>query len=288
MRCYRLSDFAACHLDQPAVFSNWESLCFSRDACLEIRMSALKTNHILAIIPARQGSKSIPHKNIRSVGGKPLMAYSIEHALASGRITRTIVSTDSAYYADMARSHGAEVPFLRPEAISQDHSTDLEVFQHALAWLKEHENYVPDICVHLRPTSPVRKVDDIDQMIGILENNPGLDAVRSVAENLETPYKMWFRAEDGLLKPVVEQDLQGRLIREAYNMPRQKLPVTYLQNASIDVVRSRTILEKHSMTGDKIYGYVMAENFDIDYESQLPNLFLTGKQKRRARLFVLI
>lgn len=228
-----------------------------------------KINHILAIIPARQGSKSIPHKNIRSVGGKPLIAYSIEHALASGRITRTIVSTDSTYYADIARSFGAEAPFLRPDNISQDHSTDLEVFRHALQWLQEKEGYVPDICVHLRPTSPVRKVEDIDSMIEILEGNPGLDAVRSIAENMETPYKMWFRNEDGLLKPVVQQDLQGKLIEEAYNMPRQKLPVTYLQNASVDVVRTSTVLEKNSMTGDNIYGFVMAENFDIDYESQL-------------------
>jgi CMP-N-acetylneuraminic acid synthetase len=228
-----------------------------------------KITHILAIIPARQGSKSIPHKNIRSVGGKPLMAYSIEHALSAKRITRTIVSTDSAYYADIARSYGAEVPFLRPESISQDHSTDLEVFQHALQWLKENEKYVPDICVHLRPTSPVRKAEDIDHIIEVLESNPHLDSVRSVAENLETPYKMWFRDEEGLLKPIVQWDLQGKVIEEAYNMPRQKLPVTYLQNASVDVMRASTILEKNSMTGDAIYGYVMADNFDIDYESQL-------------------
>ena len=248
-----------------------------------------KTPHILAIIPARQGSKSIPHKNIRSVGGKPLMAYSIEHALSAKRITRTIVSTDSAYYADIARSYGAEVPFLRPEAISQDHSTDLEVFQHAMQWLKENENYVPDICVHLRPTSPVRKPSDIDSMIEILMENPRLDAVRSVAENLETPYKMWFRDEEGLLKPIVQRDLQGKLIEEAYNMPRQKLPVTYLQNASVDVVRTSTLLEKNSMTGDAIYGYVMAENFDIDYESQLTRvatqLVTNGHGENKSKTF---
>ncbi|MDO1451001.1 acylneuraminate cytidylyltransferase family protein [Rhodocytophaga aerolata] len=248
-----------------------------------------KIPHILAIIPARQGSKSIPHKNIRSVGGKPLMAYSIEHALLAKRITRTIVSTDSAYYADIARSYGAEVPFLRPEAISQDHSTDLEVFQHALQWLQESENYVPDICVHLRPTSPVRKAADIDSMIEILMENPSLDAVRSVAANLETPYKMWFRDEEGLLKPIVQRDLQGKLIEEAYNMPRQKLPVTYLQNASVDVVRTSTLLEKNSMTGDAIYGYVMAENFDIDYESQLTRvatqLVTNGHGENKSKIF---
>jgi CMP-N-acetylneuraminic acid synthetase len=222
------------------------------------------TNGVLAIIPARQGSKSIPHKNIRSVGGKPLLAYSIEHALAAQRVDRVIVSTDSPYYADIARSYGAEVPFLRPEAIAQDHSTDLEVFQHALGWLGEHEGRIPGLCVHLRPTCPVRNPADIDEMIGILEGDARLDSVRSVAQSPETPYKMWFRGEDGRLAPVIPTD-----IREAHNQPRQQLPVTYLQNAAIDVTRSRTILEKHSMTGQAIYGYVMPAHFDIDYEDQL-------------------
>jgi CMP-N-acetylneuraminic acid synthetase len=252
-------------------------------------MPDLNTKHVLAIIPARQGSKSIPHKNIRSVGGKPLMAYSIEHALAAKKVTRTIVSTDSAYYADIARSYGAEVPFMRPENISQDHSTDLEAFRHALQWLKENEGYVPDICVHLRPTTPVRNAEDIDRMIEILERSPELDAVRSVSENLETPYKMWFRNEEGLLKPVVQHDLKGRLIEEAYNMPRQQLPVTYLQNASVDVVRTSTLLEKNSMTGNAIYGYVMAENFDIDYESQLTRvatqLVTSGHEDKKSKTF---
>lgn len=247
-------------------------------------MSDSKTTHILAVIPARQGSKSIPHKNIRSVAGKPLLAYSIEHALASRRITRTMVSTDSEYYASIARSFGAQVPFIRPESISGDHSTDLEVFQHALHWLQTHEGYVPDICVHLRPTSPIRNVEDIDAMIELLENNPDLDSVRSVVENIETPFKMWFRNEQGILSPVIQTD-----IREAYNQPRQKLPVTYLQNASVDVVRRRTLTEKNSMTGDAIYGYVMAENHDIDYESQLEKVAVqiqpNGKTEKKAKTF---
>ena len=220
--------------------------------------------NVIAIIPARAGSKSIAHKNIRSIAGKPMLAYSIEHALASRHIRRIIVSTDSEMYAGIARSFGAETPFLRPAKISQDHSTDLEVFAHALHWLGEHENHVPDICVHLRPTHPVRNVADIDAMIDILSENNDLDSVRSVVESPETPYKMWFRGADGLLKPVVQTN-----IREACNQPRQALPPTYLQNASVDVTRSRTILKKKSMTGDAIHGYVMAEIHDIDHEGQL-------------------
>ncbi len=219
---------------------------------------------VLAIIPARSGSKSIKDKNIRKIGGKPLLVYSIEHALQSACINRVIVSTDSKRYAYIARRYGADVPFIRPPEISGDHATDLEVFEHALIWLLEHENYKPDICVHLRPTYPVRDVRDIDNMIEIMVNSPEIDSVRSIALSPETPFKMWFRNEDGILRPVVECDLP-----EAYNRPRQVLPVTYLQNASIDVVRATTITKKASMTGDQIFGYVLDHNWDIDQTEQL-------------------
>lgn len=218
----------------------------------------------LALIPARSGSKSIKNKNIRKIGGKPLLAYSIIHALKSAYINRVIVSTDSIRYAKIAKEFGAEVPFIRPDNISSDKSTDLEVFRHALNWLKDHEGYEPEICVHLRPTYPIRYIQDIDNMIQIIINNPAIDSVRSIAISPETPFKMWFRQQDGLLRPVVECD-----INEAYNEPRQFLPLVYLQNASIDVIRTTTIKIKQSMTGDKIYGYIMKENWDIDQMGQL-------------------
>ena len=219
-------------------------------------------SRVLAVIPARAGSKGIPDKNIRLFGDKPLMAHSIEHALKSRLINRTIVSTDSAQYAETARQYGAETPFLRPAEFALDRSTDLEVFQHALTWLKENEGYVPDICVHLRPTHPIRKVQDIDQIIEILLNNPKIDSVRSVAPAPDTPFKMWFRGDEGLLTSVVQSDIQ-----DPYNQPRQLLPQTYLQNASVDAVRAQVITEMNSMTGRRIYGYVMEQNFDIDTET---------------------
>jgi len=223
-----------------------------------------KQPQILVLIPARSGSKSIPDKNIRIIAGKPLLAYSIAHALASKLINRTIVSTDSPVYAEIARKYLAEVPFLRPSEISQDSSTDLEVFIHALKWLKENEGYMPDICVHLRPTYPIRKVEDIDSTIQILIDNPDIDSVRSVVPSKETPMKMWFIRDAGLLSPVVKTEL-----KEAYNLPRQLLPQAYLQNGCIDVVRTQIITEMKSMTGTRIFGYVMDDNFDIDTEDQL-------------------
>jgi CMP-N,N'-diacetyllegionaminic acid synthase len=214
---------------------------------------------ILAIIPARSGSKGIPHKNIFKLAGKPLLAYSITHALASSLVTRTLVSTDSHHYATIAREYGAEVPFIRPIEYSQDQSTDLVVFQHALNWLAENENYRPEICVHLRPTHPIRDPKHIDAMIQIMLNDSEIDSVRSVVPSPETPYKMWFYNTNGTLSPVV-----STTIKDAYNMPRQVLPQTYLQNACIDVVRSRVVTEMQSMSGNYIAGFIMNENHDID------------------------
>ena len=223
---------------------------------------------VLAIIPARSGSKSVRDKNIRIMNGKPMLAYSIEHALVSSRIDRVIVSTDSPKYQAVAKEYGAEVPFLRPAAISGDTSLDIEVFQHALGWLKENEDYDADICVHLRPTHPVRDPADIDKMISVLEANPEFDAVRSVSPAKQTPYKMW-------LFPDKTSDQMCPLtscgIPEAYNAPRQILPEVYMQNACVDVIRSGTILNKHSMTGDKIAGYRMAYDFDVDTETEFLN-----------------
>lgn len=222
---------------------------------------------ILALIPARAGSKALVDKNIRPVAGKPMLVHSIEHAKASSLIDRVIVSTNSPAYAEIAKAAGAEVPFLRPPEISQDHSTDLQAFMHALQWLKEKEGKLPDICVHLRPTSPFRDVKDIDAIIQILIDNPQIDSVRSVAKAPAPPFKMWFLGKDNMLEPIVKTS-----IRDAHNLPRQMLPQAYLQNACIDAVRTSVILEKKSMTGDRIYGYVMEKDFDIDTKDDLERL----------------
>jgi CMP-N-acetylneuraminic acid synthetase len=215
---------------------------------------------VCAIIPARSGSKSIKDKNIRLLNGKPMLAYSIEHALNSKTIDRVIVSTDSRKYAQIAKEFGAEVPFLRPNDISGDSSLDIEVFKHALLFLKEKEDYLPDIVVHLRPTYPIRNVIDIDNIVEIIKSNPDLDSVRCITPSKEIAYKMWYKADNNILRPLLTD------IKEAYNMPRQSLPKIYYQNASIDVVCSSVILEKNSMSGDAVYGYEMNHFFDIDTE----------------------
>src|SRR5512147_1332629 len=146
---------------------------------------------ILALIPARGGSKGIPRKNIRNFAGYPLIAWSIAAAKKAACVTRVIVSTDDPEIAAVARECGAETPFLRPAEFAQDNTTDLPVFEHALQWLAEHENYKPDIVIHLRPTSPIRPRGLIDEAVKILLAHPDADSVRGVVPAGQNPHKMW-------------------------------------------------------------------------------------------------
>lgn len=193
-----------------------------------------------------------------------MLVHSIDHARACRDITRIIVSTDSPAYADIARMHGAEVPFLRPAEISGDLSSDLEVFTHALNWLRKEEGELPDLIVHVRPTYPTRRPSDISTAIRLLLDHPDWDSVRSVAPALETPFKMWFLRDDGTLQPVVPTT-----IRDAHNAARQSLPPCWTQNACIDVTRPETILTMKSMTGNRIGAFPMDHLFDIDSLAQM-------------------
>ena len=221
---------------------------------------------ILAIIPARGGSKKIPGKNIKPLLGKPLIGYAIEEAHKSEHITRTIVTTDDEEIASVARDFGAQVPFMRPRELALDHVTDLPVFQHALRWLADQEDYHPDMVVHLRPTAPLRRVAHIDAGISLLLASPEVDTVRSVTGTDAHPLKMWA-IEDGMLTPFIPTDVYG--IKEAYNQPRQQLPDAYIQNGSVDVIRPHIILEHDSMTGQRIKAFVMDEMDSVNVDGPL-------------------
>jgi N-acylneuraminate cytidylyltransferase len=201
------------------------------------------------------------------VGGKPLIAYTILQARASERIDRVLVSTDDRGIADIARKWGAEVPFLRPSAFAQDTSPDIDVFRHALRWLAEHEQYLPSLVVHLRPPTPVRRVELIDQAIDLLESHPEADAVRSVNVAQQTPYKMWRIGEGGYLEPVLK--VEG--LPDCQSLPRQQVPIVYWQNGYVDVIRPRAVLEKNSMWGDRVLPLVIEEPLlELDYPEQIP------------------
>lgn len=237
-------------------------------------------SEILAIIPARSGSKSVINKNIRLINNKPMMAYSIEHAKASKYINRIIVSTDSEEYAAIAREYGAETPFIRPAEFATDTALDIDVFKHALTYLKEKEGYEPDIVVQLRPTYPYRDPKDIDTMIEFMLEDPTTDAVRSVMLNEVVPHKMWFMGENNEITPILTD------IEEAYNMPRQQLPKTYYQNGNVDILRPCNIFKYNSMTGKKIKGFEMHEMYDVDTEDDFSRVSEYMKIMEGGKQFV--
>lgn len=218
---------------------------------------------ILAIIPARSGSKSIPNKNIKDYLGKPLIAWTIEQAQKSKYIDEIIVSTDSKEYSEIAQKYGAKTPFLRPKEISEDLSTDYEFMKHTIDNLETP----PYMIVHLRPTYPNRKVEDIDKAIELFKHNLMFNSqpytsLRSVVECEFPAYKM-YSIDNKELKPLF-QSVNG--IKEPYNNARQLLPKTYWHNGCIDITTPSCLKEFESVSGNKILAFEMdkKEVYDID------------------------
>jgi CMP-N,N'-diacetyllegionaminic acid synthase len=217
---------------------------------------------ILAIIPARSGSKGLVNKNLLPLMGHPLISYSIKAALESKFINKIIVSTDSESIAQKAKEYGAEVPFIRPEEFAQDDSLDLDVFIHALNWLKENQNYFPDYVIQLRPTSPIRKVEIIDEAIVKFIHSRS-DSLRVVTQSPISPFKMWkIDPENYELVPLLKLEE----IKEPYNAPRQSLPKTYWQIGTLDIIRPDVILKDKSMSGSKILPFVVSSDYAVDID----------------------
>ena len=215
----------------------------------------------IAIIPARGGSKGILKKNIALLAGKPLIAYSIEDSINCPQIKRTLVSTDDPEIADVARHYGAEVPFMRPSELAQDETPDLPVFSHALEWLLTQENALPDLVVHLRPTTPLRPSGAIERGIQMILEDSQADCVRSISRSTQIPHKMW-QIRGKYMKPFIQLGNE-----ESYNMPRQKLPKVFSHDGVVDVIRVSTILEKKTLTGSRVLPLRIEDSFfsvDID------------------------
>jgi len=224
----------------------------------------IKGYEVLAIIPARGGSKSIPRKNIVDFAGFPLIAYSIAAGLAAESVDRVIVSTDNAEIAEISRKFGAETPFIRPDEYARDQTPDLPVFVHAINWLADHENYQPDIVVQLRPTSPFRRVWHINEAVYRLIERPNADAVRTICIPFQNPFKMWRIGSNGYLKPI---GIELGIEQEPYNQPRQALPDIYWQTGYVDAAWTDTLLSKGSMTGDQILPLIIDPSEWIDIDS---------------------
>jgi CMP-N,N'-diacetyllegionaminic acid synthase len=236
----------------------------------------MNCGEVLALVPARGGSKSIPRKNVREIAGKPMVAHSIAHALSSKHITRTILTTDDDEIAEIGERYGAEVPFRRPAEISADLSTDYEFVRHALEWLRDHEGYSPDLVVQLRPTTPMRDQRLIDAAIEALAGAPEADSLRAVVKCSFTPYKMWTLGTDGYLRQLLQ--LEG--YPEPYNQPRQLLPEVVQQDGFIDIVRPRTIFEQNSITGMRVLPFHLDRwSIDIDDEHELEDAEIEMRAK---------
>ena len=169
----------------------------------------MRLEKIYAIIPAWSGSKGVPKKNIRLLGGHPLIAYSIVAARRCRHIDRVIVSTDSPEIADISGAYGAEAPFLRPAELARDSSTDVEFIRHALDWFQDHEHLQPELLVHLRPTTPLRESALIDSAIDLIASHDEATSLRSAHQVAEPPEKM-FRVEDGFLTGLFPPTTRGR------------------------------------------------------------------------------
>jgi CMP-N,N'-diacetyllegionaminic acid synthase len=216
-------------------------------------------NSIVALIPARAGSKGVPHKNIKPLGGRPLIEWSIKSCLKSGLIDRVIVSTDSPEYAELAIKLGAEAPFLRPPGISADHSTDYDFIVHALDWLAANAKE-PRYLVHIRPTTPYRDPALIDEAIKAFRSDPRATALRSVHEMSESAYKTFEIAPAGQLKSLGNDSTA----LDTANNARQQFPATYQANGYVDVLSSSFIRSKGLIHGDWVMPFITPSVIEVD------------------------
>lgn len=215
--------------------------------------------NVLALVPARGGSKGIPRKNVRPLAGRPLIAYTLDAARESRAVTRVVVSTDDEEIADVATREGADVPFIRPAEIGQDTTPMLAVIRHALMWLETKEAYRPDAAVILQPTSPLRRGRHIDESVALLSDP--VDAVISVMpvpSHFSPPWQ--FELAEGRLRLFGGGD-PGAIITR-----RQDLPQTFVRNGAVYVVNLPSFLATGSLYGRHCAGYVMSpdESVNID------------------------
>ena len=215
----------------------------------------------VAFVPARQGSKRVPGKNVRLLGGHPVIAYTIVPALESGVFDAVIVSTDSEEIAAVARHYGAEVPFLRPAQFAGDTSPDIEWLEYTLKEL-QRRGRTWDCFSLLRPTSPFRTAATIRRAWSRFIAQPGVDSLRAVEKCSQHPGKMW----------IVEGDRMSPLLpstpgtQPSHSTPYQALPPVYVQNASLEIAWTRVVFEGRTIAGNVLMPFLTEgyEGFDIN------------------------
>lgn len=215
---------------------------------------------VYSIIPARGGSKSVPSKNIKRLGGYPLIAFSIIAAKMTRDIDRVVVSTDSPQIAKIAKKYGAEVPFLRPAKLAEDKSTELEFVTHFINWFKKHEGHTPDLLIHLLPTTPLRNPKKIEEAIKMMKTAPVGSSLRSAHELAEPPQKMFQINKKGFFEGFFPDDPRPNY----FNLPRQMFPKAYHPNGYVDITRPKLVLKNNKVHGLKIIAFVTENITEID------------------------
>jgi CMP-N,N'-diacetyllegionaminic acid synthase len=214
---------------------------------------------IVALIPARSGSKGVPHKNIKVLGNYPLIEWSIAACKAAASINRIVISTDSEEYANMSMEMGAEAPFLRPAEIAGDRSADYDFVKHALDWFLKNGGE-PDYIVHIRPTTPFRDPTLIDQAVAAFINHSQATALRSVHPMSESAYKTFEIAHGGQLKRVASDSTE----LDASNNARQQFPTTYIANGYVDVLSTAFIRKKQLIHGNHVLPFITPLVNEVD------------------------
>ncbi len=223
-----------------------------------------KNSKILGVITARGGSKGIPGKNIKPLCGKPLIAYTIGAAKSSGVFDKIIISTDDPAIAEVASAYGCEVPFLRPKELAEDKTPHLPVMQHAVEWLKKHENYEPDYVMILQPTSPLRQAIHIKEAADLILKSKA-DSVLGVSEMPSHYHPMWAlnMNEGGMLTLFHNGDHVRNRVKQ-----RQLLPTTYIHNSCIYLFKTGLLFDKEnpSFYGEKVAAYVMDPKYSVNID----------------------
>lgn len=217
--------------------------------------------NILGVITARGGSKGIPKKNIKLLGGHPLISYTIKAAQKSKLITDLIISTDDKEIASICREHGAEIPFMQPAELAQDTSRHLEVMQHALKFMEEKRGKVYDYAVIFQPTSPFRTTEDIDRTIEkIIEHNADSAFSMCEIEPSQHPIKVKKMNGDKVLPYCMNEEVGTH---------RQDFPVAYKRSGAVYVTKRDLIMKENKLFGDFVVGHIVPIDRSIDIDSPL-------------------
>ncbi len=237
---------------------------------------------VLAVVPARGGSKGVVGKNVRLLGGFPLLAWSIAAAKLCPEIDRVVVSTDAPHVAELGRKYGAEVPFLRPPEFATDKSPDRDFVVHALDWFKANEGAEPQFLVHLRPTTPLRDPKLVGQAVRLIQEDTSATALRSAHALAESPHKM-LQLVDGYLTGFFPDDPRP----EYYNLPRQAFPTAYQPDGYVDILRTSFVRTHSSLHGTRMLGFVTPFTVEVDRPEDFEHLeFMLGREAHEVQAYL--